>query len=79
MTLSRCTARCTVERMRDPERSEVWTVDRGLPFPAPAALRDPVRRHVARLLERTGADWGYRIGVQVDFPVAAGLAASAAI
>ncbi|MEJ2677611.1 MAG: diphosphomevalonate decarboxylase [Gemmatimonadota bacterium] len=79
MTLSHCTAACTVRR--SPVASvRVFRADGhdGV-APAPAALADPVAAHVRRVMHRAGQDGGADVAVAVDFPVAAGLASSAAI
>ncbi len=79
MTLSRCMAACTLERIPGGDGVEVLLRRDGCLAPAPPGLRDPVRRQVERLCRDAGNGCGYRAALEVGFPVAAGLASSAAI
>jgi diphosphomevalonate decarboxylase len=63
----------------DNEGSGQHGSDRGNMAPAPVALRDPVAAHVRRIMQRAGHGGGAEVAVEVTFPVAAGLASSAAI
>lgn len=79
MTLSHCIAACTVRPCRGAS-VRVFSADgRGGVTPAAAVLSDPVAAHVRRVMHRAGHDGGADVAVAVDFPVAAGLASSAAI
>lgn len=74
MTLSHCVATCTVR----PRAAAAVRVFQHA-APAPASLRDPIATQVRRILERAGYDGGADVAIAVSFPVAAGLASSAAI
>ncbi len=78
MTLDRCVATCTV-RPRRGGGVRVMRDDGHRLAPAPPPLRDPVAAHVQRVARRAQWDGGANVAVHVNFPVAAGLASSAAI
>ncbi len=81
MTLTECTATCTV-RPRQGGSIRIFRHRRSSANPltdAPPPLRDPVAAHVRGIVERAGGAGGADVAVGVDFPVAAGLASSSAI
>ena len=79
MTLSGARARCTIRPRSRPGVGVLLSRAGGQIADAPAPLGRPVAAHVERILRLAGYGGGADVAIEVGFPVAAGLAASAAI